>query len=129
MTETNGAPGAEPAPAGAETRKSARYAAWSRWAAILVGLAALIRLGACFFPSNAIAACDDSQLQASLKSAIETASRLKVTGVTDIKTLSHTDKSATCSMHVTASAGPPADLTYRLDLAKDGTHYQIVSAK
>lgn len=129
MTETSGAPGAEPAPADPGAKKAARYAMWSRWAAILVGVGALIRLGACFLPSNAVAACDDSDLQASLKSAIETSSQLKVTGVTDIKTLSHTDKTAMCSMHITASAGPPADLTYRLDLAKDGTHYQIVAAR
>jgi hypothetical protein len=108
-------------------KKAKRYATWSRWAGIMVAVAALIRVAALFLPAG-LANCDDSAVQASLKTAIETASQLKVTGVTNITTISHSDKTAMCSMHVTASAGPPSDMTYRLDLQKDGTHFQIVTA-
>ena len=129
MADANAPLGAHPPLPAAEPKKPGRYAALGRWAAILIGLVAVLRLAVMFWPSTAVAQCDDSALQGAMKTAIEAKSALKVTGVTNIKTISRADRTAMCSMHVTASDGSQAQMRYRLDLAKDGTQFQIVEAK
>ena len=129
MADANAPLGAHPPLPAAEPKKLGRYAALGRWAAIVIGVVAVLRLAVMFWPSTAVAPCDDSALQGAMKTAIEAKSALKVTGVTNIKTISRADRTAMCSMHVTASDGSQAQMTYRLDLAKDGTQFQIVEAK
>ena len=111
-----------------QQRKAKRRAVWTRWAGILVGLAAAIRVGVALLP-HGLADCDGGDLQSSLRSAIEASSKLKLTAVTDIKTLSRSDKSAVCSMRVSASDGSQSLLTYQLDLVKGQTNFRVTDVK
>ena len=112
----------------AKERKAKRNAKLVRWTGILVGGAALIRAVVFFLPPG-LAYCDGSDLQASLRTAIETTSKVKLTAVSNIQTLSRSDKSAVCRMHVAASDGTQADMTYQLDLVKGETNYRITDVK
>jgi len=137
MTESSGASAAQPpmdaAPdpvvPGPADKKRKLYARISTVSSIVLMAVALIRLGSCLLAGPQLAACDDSSLLAQFKAALETAAQAKITSMTNIRTLSHSDRTATCQMHVTASVGPPADVTYRLDLDKDGTRFQVVPAQ
>jgi hypothetical protein len=120
-----------PIVAGAQTpeeRKAKRNAKWYRWAGIFVAIAALIRAVAFFLP-HGLADCDGSDLQSSLRSAIETKSSVKLTSVSNIQTVSRSGNSAVCRMHVNVSDGSQADITYQLDLDKGDTKFQVTNVK
>jgi hypothetical protein len=132
-TELSVAASAEAAPiaAGApsaQERKAKRNATWARWAGIFIAVAALIRAAAFFLP-HGLAECDGGDLQSSLRSAIETKSNVKLTSVSNIQTVSRSDKSAVCRMHVNVSDGSQADVTYQLDLVKGDTNYRVTNVK
>jgi len=137
MTESSGASAAQPPTAaapdpivpGPADKKRKLYAAISTTGSIVLMAVALIRLASCLLAGPQLAACDDSNLLAQFKAALETAVQAKITSMTNIRTLSRSDKTATCQMHVTASVGPPAEIAYRLDLDKDGTRFQVVPVR
>lgn len=121
-------PGPATAPLTPEQRKAKRNATMTKWAGILVGGALLIRAAVAFLP-HGLAACDASDLQSALRSSIETASKLKLTKVSDIKTVSQGDNTAICSMQVSASDGSQSQITYQLSLVKGETNYRVTDVK
>jgi hypothetical protein len=116
------------APLTPEQRKAKRNATMTKWAGAIVGTALLIRVGVGLLP-HGLAACDASDLQAALRTSIETTSKLKLTNVSDIKTVSRGDNTATCSMHVNVSDGSQAQIAYRLDLVKGETNYRVTDVQ
>jgi hypothetical protein len=83
----------------------------------LTGLAlAALTLAAC----NQLPACDDAKVQADWKQKVKAEVGVEVKSISDIKTVSRTDQSATCSMKVTAADGTNALFTYRLDKTQSG---------
>jgi hypothetical protein len=118
---------ASPAAAAGE-RKAKRNAAWVRWSGIIIGAMALIRVAFFFLPQG-LAECDGSDLQSSLRAAIETSTKLKLTSVDNITTLTRNATSATCSMNVKASDGSQARMAYRLELIKGQTSFQVTEVK
>ena len=114
--------------AAAGARKAKRNAALVRWSGIIVGAMGLIRVAFFFLPQG-LADCDGGDLQSSLRSAIETSTKLKLTSVDNITTLTRNASAATCSMNVKASDGSQALIAYRLDLVKGQTSFQVTEVK
>ena len=129
MADVEVTPGEAQSPiAAAGERKTKRAGIWVRWAGVVIAGIALIRVVTLFLPQG-LADCDGGDLQSSLRSALETASKLKLTSVTDITTLSRNATSATCSMNVKASDGSLSRITYRLDLVKGETNFKVTDVK
>jgi hypothetical protein len=129
MADVEVTPGDAQSPIAAEgERKTKRAGMWVRWAGVAIAGIALIRVITFFLPQG-LAECDGSDLQSSLRSAMETTSKLKLTSVTDIKTLTRNSTSATCSMNVKASDGTQAQIAYRLDLIKGETNFKVTEVK
>ena len=129
MADVEVTPGAAQSPtAAADVSKAKRSGKWVRWGGLVIAGIALIRLVSMFLPQG-LAECDGGDLQSSLRSALETASKLKVISVTDITTLSRNATSATCSMNVKASDGSLSRISYRLDLVKGETNYKVTDVK
>lgn len=100
--------------------KQKRNLRWSKIASILVAAVFAIRAAVWLLSSNHPMECDDSKVQSALTDLIAesfTKAKLtiKLTSLTDIKTVSRDDKLARCTAHVAMSDNSAGTLKYHLD--------------
>ncbi len=100
--------------------KQKRNLRWSKIASILVAAVFVIRAAVWLLSSNHPMECDDSKVQSALTDLIAesfTKAKLtiKLTSLTDIKTVSRDDKLARCTAHVAMSDNSAGTLKYHLD--------------
>ena len=93
---------------------------WSKIASILVVAVFVIRAAVWLLSSNHPMECDDSKVQSAVTDLIAesfTKAKLtiKLTSLTDIKTVSRDDKLARCTAHVAMSDNSAGTLKYHLD--------------
>jgi hypothetical protein len=96
-----------------------KAAQFARWAATAMAATLLpLAIAGC---SPKVASCDSNEMKESLQQQInEKAAPVKVTTLTDYKTVSSTDQHGVCSVHVKMSDNSEGDVAYELNLEKDG---------
>jgi hypothetical protein len=90
---------------------------------ILAAAGAVAALSACSSKPQ-LGTCDDPKIQAGLKSGLEQSTKQPIASISNVVTVSKTDTSATCKMHITATDGEEADIGYKLTLDGTNTKYE-----
>ena len=99
--------------------KQNKQAKWAKIGGILVVVAALIRGVSFFLASPELKDCDDSSIASTVTSIFQDSLKsqniaAKVTGMTNVMTVSRADKVAMCSAKVSFSDGSTAAATYEV---------------
>jgi hypothetical protein len=98
----------------------------ARLAAGVLALAGAAALGACSFHAGTDSGggCDDPKITGGMKSALEASTKQPIASISNVQTITKTDTGGTCKMHITATDGEEADVSYKLTKNGDDMKYE-----